>query len=355
MAEASSKVANPCVPNPDRAALGRAFLMTMRKQAEGVLAKFLYGESWDQHILKSQSYSVTTAEIEAISFALNEGLLDRLPLSIHFVEYGSGGNTGVAKPKHLIKALMDASHNVLSYTAVDTAERYAKESCLAIAGEFNKALDRANIQTQAVAGDFMSNSKIDIPPLLPGAAPLISIFGRTLSNAPDYSMSGGKNNQQNCADYIALMKDRHRNCTAEEIFLLVTYHEETNSDSLLKEYTVTPQLTEFVLSSFQKVMDEGIITESEYCHQDYWTVTPIYDEKNHLLKLCAECLKDHLVPTIEGGIYVKAGERFAQVLSSKWKGQVYKRICLEQGASEVRLYKDQKKATGVMLARFSPF
>ena len=65
--------------------------MTMRKQAEGDLAKFLYGESWDQHILKSQSYSVTNAEIEAISFALNKGLLDRLPLVIQFVEYGVGG------------------------------------------------------------------------------------------------------------------------------------------------------------------------------------------------------------------------------------------------------------------------
>jgi len=150
------------------------------------------------------------------------------------------------------------------------------------------------------------------------------------------------------------MKDRHHNCITEEMYLLVTYHEETNSDSLRMEYTVSPQLTAFVLSSFPKVVDAGIITEVNYCHQDYWTVTSIYDDKNQVVKLCAECLKDHLVPTIEGDIHIQAGERFVHVLSSKWRGQIYKRICLEQGASEVKLYKDPKKATGLMLARFSP-
>jgi hypothetical protein len=34
-----------------------------------------------------RSYSVTNAEIEAISFALIEGLLDQLQLGIQFVEY----------------------------------------------------------------------------------------------------------------------------------------------------------------------------------------------------------------------------------------------------------------------------
>jgi hypothetical protein len=60
-AEPSPKVENQCKPKTDRSALGSAFLMTMRRQAEGVLTEFLYGESRDQHIIKSQSYSVTNA------------------------------------------------------------------------------------------------------------------------------------------------------------------------------------------------------------------------------------------------------------------------------------------------------
>jgi hypothetical protein len=31
-------------------------------------------------------------------------------------------------------------------------------------------------------------------------------------------------------------------------------------------------------------------------------------------------LKDHLVPTIEGGTHIQTGERFVPVLSSKWRG-----------------------------------
>jgi uncharacterized SAM-dependent methyltransferase len=347
MAESSSKVAN----QGHRSALGTAFLMTMRKQAEGVLTKFLFGESWDQHILESPFYSVTNAEIEAISFALNHRLLNRLPPVIQFVEYGAGGNTGVAKPKHLIKALIAGGHSVLSYIAIDTEKRYVLESCQAIVGEFNKKHQK--IHTKPIVGDFMSNSKMDVPSPLPGAVPLIGIFGRTLSNAPNSSISGGKNSQQNCADYVALIRDRHRNSISEEMYLLLTYHEETDCDSLLREYTVTPQLTAFVLSSFPKVVEKGIITDSDYCYQDYWTVTPIYDDKDQVVKLYAQCLKDHLMPTIEGDIHIKAGERFAHVLSSKWKGQIYQQICLALGASEVQLYKDPKKPTGVMLARFS--
>jgi hypothetical protein len=85
----------------------------------------------------------------------------------------------------LIKALMDRGHTVLSYMAIDTAERYARESRLAIAEEFNKEYpDRPNIQTQAIVGDFMSNSKIHIPPPLPGAVTLISIFGAPCPTLP---------------------------------------------------------------------------------------------------------------------------------------------------------------------------
>ena len=153
----------------------------------------------------------------------------------------------------------------------------------------------------------MSGSKIDIPPPLPGAVPLIGIFGRTLSNVPDYSMSGGKNSQQNCADSITLMKNRHRNGTTENLYLLTTYHEETDRNRLLEEYSVTSELKQFILGIFPLVLKHGIITDRNYHFEDYWIVTPDYDDKNHVIKLCAKCLKEHTMRTVDGDIHIGEG------------------------------------------------
>lgn len=338
----------------DVSSLRSAFLMTMRKQAEGVLTKYLFGASWDQNISKSRFYSVANDEIEAISFALDHGLLDQLPRAIQFLEYGVGGDTGVSKPKRLITALIAAGFRISSYIAIDTEERYVQESSSAIAEEFNtNSRDQPRLQTQAIVGDFMSESKINVPPPLPGVVPLIAVFGRTLSNAPDLRLSGGKDSQENCADYIALMKDRHSNGITEELYLLMTYHEETNSNSLLKEYAATPEMTAFILGIFPKVVKHGIITDRDYLLKDYWRMIPLYDDANHVIKLCAMCLVDHVMPTIEGDIHIKVGDQFVHVLSSKWDGQLYEKICRGQGASEIKFYKDPTKPTGVMLAQFS--
>jgi hypothetical protein len=109
--------------------------MTMRKQAEGVLTRYLFGKSWDQHMSKPGSYNV--ADNEAIAFALNNGLPNQLPRVIQFLEYGAGGKAGVIKPKLFIRKLVEKGFTVSSYVAIDTEERYVQESSMDIAEEFN--------------------------------------------------------------------------------------------------------------------------------------------------------------------------------------------------------------------------
>jgi Histidine-specific methyltransferase, SAM-dependent len=327
--------------------------MTMRKQAEGVLTRYLFGKSWDQHMSNPRSYNVPIDDNKAIDFALNNGLPNQLPRVIQFLEYGAGGKAGVIKPKLFIKKLIDKGLTVSSYVAIDTEERYVRESSIAIAEEFNgNSPDTPQIQTHAIVGDFMSRSRIDIPPPEPSAVPVIGVFGCTLSNAPDYSMSGGKDSQQNCAEYIEMMKERALNGVTEDCYLLMTYHEENDRNRLLEQYAATEEFIAFVLGSFPQVLKHGIITDRDYHFKDYWTINPFYDDKNHVVKLYAKCHKEHVIPTIEGDIPIGVGEQFAHILSHKWGKDVYRAICGDQGDSEITFYQDPNKHTGVMLAHF---
>jgi len=303
--------------------------------------RILYGGlAWDAHIEHSKSYDLINSDLNALEYAIENHMVTTLPHSLHVIEYGPGGNSGVTKPQKLIEAILKSDeHKISRYTAIDILSRYANEAALSVHDKFN-------LHAEAIACDFMAAQKIKMP-TKENCTPLALIFGGTLANAPDNSAQGGMSSTDNASAYLARMNKQH----GIGSYIMITYDAENNPETLLKEYQTTDEFGAFVLSAFTRAVGESIITDDTYDPFRYWKMQPHYDETAKAVRLRAICREDHVISTIRGPISIKKDESLTSILSYKWDESDYKPMFEKAGYEITGSYRKDGAHHGIILAK----
>jgi len=372
--EESSKdiISDARIITPENAGFSEAFMRTLRNQEEGSLTRYLFlesssppmdkqgsvpdqdiyamlmrhfgrilcgGHAWDEMIEHRQSYDFIDGGLQALYYAVENGLVSYLPPRIHPVEFGTGGKSGVEKPIRMIEAILQSEdHVVEGYTGIDILSRYAIESAKAIRDKFN-------IRATGIACDFMTANRVPIRDIK-GSVPLYMFYGGTLANAPDYSSSGGKNGMQNAIMYLTKMNRQH------DIgpYLIIEYDAETNLSVLSAKYKPTVEFEAFVLGEFPTAIHTNTIRDSSYDPFQYWKMGMQYDPEPKAVKLCAVCTKDHVVPTFEGDVPVRKKYSKTNILSYKWNETIWKAILDQAGFDPIQVFRKKGSPYGFILA-----
>lgn len=360
---------------PESAGFREAFMGTLRNREEGSLTRYLFLESppapagdkqdgetdqdiyamltrhfgkilcggyaWDEMIEHTRSYDFVDGDLRALDYAVENGLISYLPSNIHLIECGTGGKSGVEKPIKTIEAILQSgNHMITGYTGIDILSRYAIESAKAIRDKFN-------IHATGIAFDFMTMSADKIPiPVMKDSAPLYLFYGGTLANAPDYSLSGGKNGMQNAAMYLTKISRQH----SVGPHLLIAYDAETSPGILSAKYQRTVEFEAFVLGEFPIAIHGNDITDRSYDPFQYWKMGMRYDPEAKAVKLCAVCTKDHDVPTFEGNVPVRKGYSKTNILSYKWNETIWKTILDQAGFEPTKIFRKKNSPYGFILA-----
>lgn len=341
----------------------KAFIDTLEGKGRGLLMPFLYHDpqvdhdldasnktnslygstAWDAMVTdKNSSYKISSDEISALDFAINHGLIEKLPRHVKIIEYGPGGKGGVAKPIKLIKAIMDNESFVISsYVAIDILNRFATEATLEIHEEFN-------LRSYAVVGDFTAKRKLTIPNGT-DSTPIVINFGGGLANAPDRSNDNGNNPKDNAIECFSQMNRQHGTGS----YLLLSYHEENEERRLLKDYERTPALEAFIMSAFVRATHEGIIINPSYNPYKKWKVEPAYNVSEKSVIEYAVCQKSHTLNTPEKLYSFQKGDRLPITLSHKWNTSDYSYILQSSGYDIIDCQRnpDKESPYGVILAK----
>jgi hypothetical protein len=353
----------------ERASFFQAFLDTLNRKGEGLLTrylyhdptppeitqegpriqgildhhfgKFLYGAgAWDENIRVNKFYGLANGDMEALKYAIEQGIVSRLPEKMQLIEYGAGGEAGAIKPAALISAILREKlpDSIGSYTAIDIVPRFAATAAQAISHKFN-------LKADSVVCDFMSTGPMSIPKMVhqEGYTPVILLFGNIMANAPDYSLHDGKNARQNVTTYLARMNEKH----GIGARILMTYHAESDPAILLNEYQETPEMRAFVLTSFPRaIMHGGIIPSSQYDPFQYWRISPCFDAATKAMKSCAISLKDHAIPVMGGAIPIREGDSFTNAMAHQWDEKDYQEIGAPAGCEVTNVYRRAGSSRG---------
>lgn len=307
--------------------------------------RFLYGASaWDANASNNKFYRQSSGDMGALDYAIERHIVSRLPEKMHLIEYGAGGKAGAVKPAKLIRAIMKEKPpgSIGAYTAIDKVPRFASEAAQAISDEFN-------IHSSAVVWDFMASEKPDVPriPDKEDYTPVVVLFGNIMANAPDSSMSGGKDAKQNVATYFSQMAR-----LAPGTRIVMTFHAENDPVKLLEEYQDTKEMRAFVLTDYPRAIIENLITNEGYDPFQHWRIQPIYDERTKAMKSCAVCVDDHIIPTVEGDLKMHKGDSFTNAAAYQWDEIDDYPPIFEAANCEIEVaYRQPGSTSGVILAR----
>lgn len=309
--------------------------------------KLLYGaEAWHEHIAHSKTYDIVSSDKQALKYAIDRNIALKIPGIKHIVEYGPGDKSGVDKSKMLIDAFTKAAKgSVERYVAVDINGGFAIDAAKSIHDAFD-------IRVDAIRCDFMATEKINIPPTpemqqTKEHTNVSFVFGGTFANAPDYSLSGGKDSKQNVVVDLSRMNRQFGIGSC----VVMTYNAEDDSTQLMRKYQPTDAFSAFVLSAFTRAVSEGVIADNAYDPFRYWEMKPHYDAKDETVRLCAVCREDHSIVTDSGTRHVGKGENLSCILSYKWEEDDYRPLFEKAGYEIVEIYREGGAAHGVILAR----
>lgn len=123
------------------------------------VTKILSGKSLEHHIEEDadKQDSVLKRDAEILEYAINNGLLSKLPMAIKLIAYGSGDTIAFNnKEGQLMNALETNGRQITHLCAVDILERYA-------VGVLLEARAQHRIGSfSAVEGDFIFNGRLAI-------------------------------------------------------------------------------------------------------------------------------------------------------------------------------------------------
>ncbi len=352
----------------NRESFKRALYATFRGEAEGVLTPYLFydppepdksndvwgaqetniplgAKAWDNHVSENvdaskpaddSSYDFTRSDVVVLKHALDNGLVARLPKNIAFYSYGPGDPLAVrAKDCVLIQSILnDSGHFIRNYSAVDINDRYAHEA----ATEMHK---RFNIHSQAIQGDFMEGD-LGLGPK--NGTSVIAVFGGSFANAP--IIGGRATSKDKAVEYLSKLTLQHGMGTQ----IIMTVDMENDEHTLLSQYAKTKSFEAFVLSSFPRAVNEGII-KKPYDVFDHWRMVTEYDRPTKAIKLIAECKKDHVISLEDGDAQFVEGYRMTNIIANKWDKTDLRKILKSAGFSDIRIYDTKGSSKKLVTAR----
>lgn len=357
-----SKDKNTSYSSAEKAAFRKSFYATLENQVEGAISPHLFFDppglsedakinyssawgakenipygapSWDIHISESTSeneshvklnqYGFAEGDAEVIHYAIQNGLIDRLPRRMTYYSYGPGEMIAVHKKDfQLVDAIMSTeTHSVEGLNGVDINYRYARNFA-------DHANEKYNRVTAAILGDFMEGT---VNPGNKIGTSVIGIFGGPFANAPN--IKNVFNAKQKAAQYLAQLVSQH----GEGTRVINTIDTQSDPEILKADYNPTKQFEAFILGAFPRAVNEGIIVNPKYDVFKHWKLTQEFDEAQRTVKLMATAKKSHDLNTDSGKTYaIEKGQNLTFTLSHKWGQQEWKDIYQAAGFDDVTFY-----------------
>ena len=132
--------------------------------------------------------------------------------------------------------------------------------------------------------------------------------------------------------------------------IVMTIDIEKDMKKLLKNYAKTRAFEAFVLSSFPRGVQEGIM-KTPYNVFEHWRMVPKYDEKNEAVKLIAQCKDTHTLRTEDATFTFKEGDEQTNILSSKWSKQTWSKILKAAGFTDIKFYEAKGNSKVLLTAK----
>jgi hypothetical protein len=286
------------------------------------------GRAWERRIQgavgRQSDDGYWSKDQRAISFALQHGLVSKLPLGfLKLVSYGGGDDHAFrGNELQIVDAIFSSRReDIIELCAVDILERFAFQCAVTARSEYG-------IQSQGVIGDFIYNGKLAIPESR--GTPIVMSFGGPYENTP--SLDGEESPEEITTLAWAKLNLQHGLNT------VVIKTSDTNQSPDLQNgpYAPTREFEAFLLSAFARAVHQGVIADPQYDVFDKWRMTSNFNQATKAVELSATCKVDHSVE-IAGKIRnFTRGESRVFTLSHKWDEQKHIAIAARAGfATEI--------------------